>query len=307
MAIPDFQTLMLPALIEISKRSVTSTKEIIPALIEQFKLTPEERAQLLPSETQRVIDNRIYWAIVYLGKAGLISRPGRGRYSITDVGEKVLKDKPGRIDIRFLKQFDSFKKFQEISKGSKEGSDDVISDEKQADSSVDPVEQLEASYIKLKNEVCSQLLNYVHELTPTDFELLVIELLKKMGYGVPGLESVTHRGGSGDGGIDGEISEDRLGLDMIYIQAKKYTENSVGRPAIQQFVGTLNERKARKGIFITTSSFTKEATEYIQRVDVRIALIDGKELSKLMYQYDIGVTTERRFEVKTIDGDYFAS
>ncbi len=298
---------MLPALIEISKRSVTSTKEIIPALIEQFRLTPEERAQLLPSETQRVIDNRVYWAIVYLGKAGLISRPGRGRYSITEVGKRVLKDKPSRIDIRFLKQFDSFKKFREISKGSKDNSDDVISDEKLADASVDPVEQLEVSYIKLKNEVCSQLLNYVHELTPTDFELLVIELLKKMGYGVPGLESVTHRGGSGDGGIDGEISEDRLGLDMIYIQAKKYTENSVGRPAIQQFVGTLNERKARKGIFITTSSFTKEAMEYIQRVDVRIALIDGKELSKLMYQYDIGVTTERRFEVKTIDGDYFAS
>ena len=306
MAIPDFQTLMLPALIQISKQPVSSTKEVIPALIREFSLTPEEQAQLLPSETQRVIDNRIYWAIVYLAKAGLVSRPGRGRYSITDAGQKILMGKPTRIDIKFLKQFDSFKKFQDISKQGKDTTEASAQEERHVEPSVDPVEQLEASYLKLKNEVCDQLLTYVHELSPTEFELLVIELLKKMGYGVPGLESVSHRGGSGDGGIDGEISEDRLGLDMIYIQAKKYTDNSVGRPAIQQFVGSLNERKAKKGIFITTSSYTREASEYVHRIDVRIALIDGKELARLMYQYDVGVSTHRRFEVKTIDSDYFA-
>lgn len=307
MAIPDFQTLMLPTLSQIAKQPIVTTREVIPALIKEFGLTPDEQAQLLPSETQRVIDNRIYWAIVYLAKAGLVSRPGRGRYSITDEGKRVLNDKPSRIDIKFLKQFESFQRFQDISKQGKDSAESAVQEDRQADSNVDPVEQLEASYLKLKNEVCAQLLNYVQELSPTEFELLVIELLKKMGYGVPGLESVSHRGGTGDGGIDGEISEDRLGLDMIYIQAKKYTDNSVGRPAIQQFVGSLNERKAKKGIFITTSAYTREAIEYVQRIDVRIALIDGQELARLMYQYDVGVSTQRRFEVKTIDSDYFAA
>ena len=307
MAIPDFQTLMLPTLSQIAKQPIVTTREVIPALIKEFGLTPDEQAQLLPSETQRVIDNRIYWAIVYLAKAGLVSRPGRGRYSITDEGKRVLNDKPSRIHIKFLKQFESFQRFQDISKQGKDSAESAVQEDRQADSNVDPVEQLEASYLKLKNEVCAQLLNYVQELSPTEFELLVIELLKKMGYGVPGLESVSHRGGTGDGGIDGEISEDRLGLDMIYIQAKKYTDNSVGRPAIQQFVGSLNERKAKKGIFITTSAYTREAIEYVQRIDVRIALIDGQELARLMYQYDVGVSTQRRFEVKTIDSDYFAA
>lgn len=306
MAIPDFQTLMLPTLRAISKQSIIGTKQLIPQLVKEFQLNEHEQAQLLPSGTQRVIDNRIYWAIVYLGKAGLLTRPGRGQYSITDEGKKVLNSGVTKIDIKFLKQFDGFQKFQEISKPKSEL---VTSHENNhsPELQTDPIEQLETSYLKLKDEVCAQLLSNVHNFSPTEFELLVIELLKKMGYGVPGLESVTHKGGSGDGGIDGEISEDRLGLDMIYIQAKKYTENSVGRPAIQQFVGSLNERKAKKGIFITTSTFTSEAVEYVKRIDVRIALIDGKELARLMYQHDVGVSTEQKFEVKKIDTDFFAA
>lgn len=309
MAIPDFQTLMLPTLKQISKKTVIGSKEIISALINEFSLSEDERVQRLPSGTQKVIDNRIYWAIVYLAKAGLVSRPGRGRYSITDEGKKVLASNISRVDIKFLRQFESFQKFQEISKQSKEHIDTENINERTAaaESYVDPVEQLESSYIKFKDEVCAQLLSYVYNLNPTEFEELVVELLKKMGYGVPGIESVRHKGGTGDGGIDGEISEDRLGLDMIYIQAKRYTENSIGRPAIQQFVGSLNERKAKKGVFITTSTFTREAIEYVQRIDVRIALIDGQELARLMYQYDVGVSTEQKFEVKKIDTDYFAA
>jgi restriction system protein len=304
MAIPDFQTMMLPTLNIVSKKQVSTSKDVISALVLEFRLTPDEQAQMLPSGTQRVIDNRAYWSLVYLAKAGLITRPGRGRYQISVIGAKVLAEKPTKIDINYLKQFEGFQKFREASKGDRE--------ETQVESfpdlnPVDPVEQLEASYLKLKQEVCTELLLHVHQLTPTDFELLVIELLKRMGYGVPGIESVTHRGGTGDGGIDGEISEDKLGLDMIYIQAKKYTDNSVGRPAVQQFVGSLNERKAKKGVFITTSNFTKEALEYVQRIDVRIALIDGQRLAELMYQHDLGVAPEQRFEVKRIDSDYFAA
>lgn len=306
MAIPDFQTLMLPTLKLISKRSISSYKELKSELISEFQLTVEEEAQLLPSKTQRVMDNRVYWALVYLAKAGLITRPSRGHYTITAQGNKVLEKSPDKIDIRFLKQFAEFQDFQNLSK-QKSYSKSESHDEKNADSNTDPVEQLESSYMKLKEEICGQLLTHVLNLNPTEFELLVIELLKKMGYGVPGIESVTHKGGIGDGGIDGEISEDRLGLDMIYIQAKKYTNNPVGRPAIQQFVGSLNERKAKKGIFITTSTFTQEATEYIQRIDIRIALIDGIELAELMYQHNVGVNTEQQFEVKKIDTNYFAA
>lgn len=301
MAIPNFQAVMLPALRSISLRPISDSKGVIRDVVKEFKLTEEELAQLLPSKTQRVIDNRVYWSLVYLAKAGLIDRPSRGQYEITDRGKQVLKSPPVKIDIAFLMQFPEFKKFREI-RNAKVGPATQVEEDV---SGTDPLETFEDSYQKLRSTIVAELLEQVRNVQPSQFERLVIELLKKMGYGVPELESAVHTGKSGDGGIDGEISQDPLGLDMIYIQAKKYQEGSgIGRPMIQQFVGSLNERKANKGIFITTSHFSSEAKEYINRIDIRVVLIDGLKLAELMYDYDLGVTKERVFEVKRIDADY---
>lgn len=303
MAIPDFQTLMLPVLKFISSKDVSASKEVIAEMSRQFNLTDENIEQLLPSKTQRVIDNRVYWAQVYLQKAGLVMRPSRGRYQITDEGKNVLAQNPNRIDIKFLNQFPSFQKFKALSRS---GSESLDSDSSvQATETADPIEELEASYERMKASVCEELLTHVRNLDPTEFERLIIELLRKMGYGIDPT-SVIHRGRTGDGGIDGEISQDRLGLEMIYIQAKRYQEGSaVGRPAIQQFVGSLNERKAKKGLFITTSHFSSDAHEYVNRIDVRIILINGEQLANLMFEFNLGVTTEQKYEVKKVDQDFF--
>jgi restriction system protein len=306
MAIPDFQTLMLPVLKFISSRDVSVSKEVITEMIRKFELTDEEANKLLPSKTQRVIDNRVYWAQVYLQKAGLVMRPARGRYQITEEGKKVLAKNPTRIDVKFLSQFPAFQKFKALSRRETEVETPEAAGALPTEMT-DPLEELEASYERMKAAVCEELLTNVRELDPTDFERLIIELLRKMGYGIDP-NSVVHRGRTGDGGIDGEISQDRLGLEMIYIQAKRYQEGaSVGRPAIQQFVGSLNERKAKKGLFITTSHFSADAYEYVNRIDVRIILIDGEQLAKLMFEFDLGVTTEQKYEVKKVDQDFFES
>lgn len=302
MAVPDFQTLMLPVLKYIASKDVTSSKEVIAEMIQQFKLSEEDAAQLLPSKTQRVIDNRVYWAQVYLQKAGLVVRPARGRYQVTDTGRDVLGKKPERIDIKFLNQFSSFQKFKALSH---QNTEQEKTKTVAVDTNADPLEELEASYEKMKASVCEELLNQARELDPTDFEKLIVELLRRMGYGLD-QNSVVHRGRAGDGGIDGEISQDRLGLDMIYVQAKRYQEGAaVGRPAIQQFVGSLNERKAKKGLFITTSHFSSDAHEYVNRIDVRIILVDGEQLARHMFEHNLGVTPKQRYEVKEIDQDFF--
>ncbi|MBX2988035.1 MAG: restriction endonuclease [Bdellovibrionaceae bacterium] len=303
MAIPDFQTLMLPVLKFIASKDISASKEVIAEMVQQFNLSDEDAEKLLPSKTQRVIDNRVYWAQVYLQKAGLVMRPARGRYQVTDEGTAVLARNPSRIDIKFLKQFPAFQKFQALSKG--DSITETLDTSASSSEATDPLEELEASYERMKASVCEELLSHARELDPTAFERLVIELLRKMGYGIDP-NSVVHRGRTGDGGIDGEISQDRLGLEMIYIQAKRYQEGaSVGRPAIQQFVGSLNERKAQKGLFITTSHFSADAHEYVNRIDVRIILIDGEQLAKLMFEFDLGVTTEQKYEVKKVDQDFF--
>lgn len=295
---------MLPVLKYIGSKELAVSKDVIEEMIKEFRLTDAELNELLPSRTQRVIDNRVYWAQIYLQKAGLVERPARGRYRITEQGQKMLASNPTRIDIKTLNQYPEFVRFKSLSKKSSEeksSSSDI--DQKIEDA--DPREVLEASYDKMRASVCDELLNTVRKIDPTDFERLVVDLLQKMGYGID-LQSVVHRGRSGDGGIDGEISQDRLGLEMIYIQAKRYQEGAgIGRPAIQQFVGSLNERKAKKGLFITTSHFSADAYEYVNRIDVRIILVDGEKLAELMFDYDLGVATEQRYLVKKLDQDYF--
>ncbi len=306
MAIPDFQSMMLTVLRSVEGRKVSGSRDVISDVTAEFRLTPEEQSQLLPSKTQRVVDNRVYWCLVYLQRAGLLNRPARGQYEITAAGKTVLEKPPQRIDIKFLAQFESFRAFQALSK--KKGAaveSDRVSEEHNVENLQNPVEELETSYAKLRASVCSELLTQARQLAPTGFERLVVELLKRMGYGVDP-SSVIHRGGVGDGGIDGEISQDPLGLDMIYVQAKRYQEGSgVGRPAIQQFVGSLNERKAKKGLFITTSHFTDDAAEYVQRIDSRVILIDGERLAEQMFEHGLGVVLEHRFDVKKLDHDFF--
>jgi restriction system protein len=237
-------------------------------------------------------------------KAGLVKRPTRSKYQITDDGIKAVQSGK-EINNSFLMQFDSFKAFLEASRKpkEKEGEDsqeEIIETE-------DPRELFESAYEKFKTSICAELLTIVRTIKPRAFELLIIELLRRMGYGTQNIaESIRHTGKSGDGGIDGEIYQDALGLDKIFIQAKRYKEDSsVGREDLQKFVGSLNERKSKKGIFITSSHFNQNAKDYIQRVDVSISLIDGKMLTGLMYEHDLGVNPKKSLEIKEIDHDYF--
>jgi restriction system protein len=296
--------MMLPVLKSISTRDISGSKDIIADVIKAFILSQEDQAQLLPSKTQRVVDNRVYWCLVYLQRAGLMVRPSRGKYQITPAGQETITKKPEKIDIKYLSQFESFRKFREDSRGTSE-SEDKSNAEDATSTGLNPNEALEKSYARLKATVCAELLTQARRLDPTDFEKVVVDLLQRMNYGVDP-SSVVHRGRSGDGGIDGEISQDPLGLDMIYVQAKRFQEGSgIGRPVIQQFVGSLNEKKAKKGLFITTSHFSSDAVEYVNRVDTRIVLVDGPRLAELMYDYDLGVKLEHKYDVKKLDSDFF--
>ena len=304
MSVPDFQSITLPALEYLATVGVVTTPAVVAEMNLHFHLSEEDKKALLPSGTQRVIENRASWALFYLAKAGLVDRPSRGKYSISELGKKVLARKPPKIDIKFLDQFESFRAFRAITKRT-QGSPSITTETKEI---TNPAEDLERSYAELKASVLDELLKAIRRVDPTEFEKLVITLLRKMGYGVPGLNSVVHKGKTGDGGIDGEISQDPLGLEMIYIQAKRYNEDtSVGRPALQQFVGSLNERKAKKGIFITTSQFSNEAREFTDRVDVKIVLIDGVRFAELMYDHNLGVATQQSFHIKKVDSDFFES
>jgi restriction system protein len=300
MAIPDFQTCMLPALKVVANKDVSRARDIVNDVIAYFKLSEQEQQELLPSKTQRIIDNRVLWSLSYLSKAGLVMRPKRGYYSITTEGQAVLSKKPAHINIDLLMQYEQFKTFREL----KHEKTPVTATESSLDTN--PMEVLENSYEELKATVLDELLRSIQKIDPTDFEKLVLELLNKMGYGGEQDDAIMHQGRSGDGGVDGEINQDALGLDRIYVQAKRYQDSStIGRPSIQQFVGSLNERKSKRGVFITTSKFSQEAKDYVEKVDSRVVLIDGLRLVELMYQYNLGVESSQVFEIKTINSDYF--
>lgn len=303
MAIPDFQSAMLPALKAVSERDISTSREIIISVIAHFKLSPDEIETLLPSKTQRIIDNRVNWALSYMFKAGLVSRPSKGKYSISARGQQVLAEKPSSLSSAYLMKFPEFSEWKSM-----ESEKEINLSTSISESTSDPLELIERNYQNLKLSIVDELLRIIRNIDPTSFEKLVMELLKNMGYGADNLDSIIHSGKSGDGGIDGEISQDHLGLDMIYIQAKRYAEdNAIGRPAIQQFVGSLNERKAKKGIFITSSFFAAPAKEYVQKIDVKIVLIDGLKLAELMYNYNLGVEIIQTFDVKRVNSDYFES
>lgn len=300
--IPDYQSLMLPLLKLVKDGKEHKYRDLIESLADEFCVTDKERRELLASGNQAIFDNRVGWAKTYLKKAGLLDSPRRATFVITDVGRETLTKNLERIDARYLRQFPSFLEFQNISRNDNEVEEEIIN----APTTQTPEESLDKAYQRIRKSLASELMNKVIELSPAFFERLVVELLVRMGYGGSIKDAGKAIGKSGDEGIDGTIKEDKLGLDIIYIQAKRWKPgNIVGRPELQKFVGALAGQGAKKGIFITTSTFTKEALEYAPRNETKIVLIDGEQLAQLMIDYNLGCTTQQIYELKKIDGDYF--
>lgn len=293
---------MLPVLTLAGDGREHSLEEARKVLAIQFELTADERSELLPSGRQRRFDNRVAWAKSFLDKARLLDTSRRAHFRITERGKQLLGENPKRIDIRLLERYEEFKHFRAVQpKASEVPAPERLEAEIQVST---PEEILEHAYQSIRVALAAEVLARVKSGSPQFFERLVVELLLKMGYGGDRAEAGKALGGVGDEGIDGIISEDRLGLDMIYIQAKRW-EGTVGRPEIQKFVGALHGKRARKGVFITTGSFSSDARDYVSRIDPRVVLIDGRELANYMLDLDLGVTPKATYEVKRIDSDYF--
>jgi len=301
--IPDYQSIMLPLLRIAADKKEHKSRDILEELAAEFKLTDDERKELLPSGRQPIFNNRVGWALTYLKKAGLLDSPRRATIIITQRGLNVLNQKPSKINVRFLRQYPEFVDFQTIRKDVSE-----VQQSMEITGNQTPEENLEIAYQKIRKSLAQDILNKVVEVPSNFFERLVVELLVKMGYGGSIKDAGTAIGKTGDEGIDGTIKEDKLGLDIIYIQAKRWQPNIVvGRPEIHKFVGALAGKGAKKGIFITTSSFTKEAMEYVERLlDTKVILINGEHLADLMIDYDVGVTKSGSYDIKKIDSDYFS-
>jgi len=293
---------MLPLLGSLADGAEHTLREVEERLAEHFMLTPAERAELLPSGQQGIFRNRIAWARTYLKKAALLESPKRGACRITARGLKTLASSPSRIDVKFLEQFPEFVEFRIASKP--EHTLGVTEVAELAQAKTTPEEAIEDAHQGLRAQLATELLTRILGCSPAFFEQLVVELLVKMGYGGSRRDAGERIGQTGDGGIDGIIKEDRLGLDTIFIQAKRW-QGSVGRPEIQKFVGALQGQRAKKGVFITTSSYTAEATDYASRIDTKVVLIDGKQLAGLMIDFDVGVAPAATYVVKRIDSDYF--
>jgi restriction system protein len=305
MAVPDYQSLMLPLLeFAATRNGEISTGEAVDALAASIGLTEEDLKQMLPSGIQQTFVNRVGWAATYMKKAGLLEATRRGYYRITQRGFDLLKKKPQKINVKLLNQYPEFQDFQRL-KGTR-GGDKTKDTEGALDfAGTTPSEALEKAYENLRDELADELLSKLKQATPAFFERIVVELLVKMGYGGSRADAGKAIGRSGDGGIDGIIKEDKLGLDVVYIQAKRWDSNSVGRPDVMQFAGALQAQKATKGIFITTSRFTEEARSYVAQIGSKIVLIDGELLAQLMIDSDVGVSTISLYPVKKIDSDYF--
>lgn len=306
MAIPDYQTLMLPVL-RLAGEGEQRVADVVDLIADKLGLTSEERQKLLPSGQQRVLHNRIHWAKFYLTKAGFLSSPGRGRFAITEDGRSLLAKNLDRIDLPLLMRQPGFREFYR-NEGN-EASNAVESTSaigSPASSATTPEEQIEAAYQTLEVTLRADLLDRIAKNSPGFFEQLIVDLLVAMGYGGSHKNAAAQLGRSGDGGVDGVISEDRLGLDRVYIQAKRYAAgNAVGRPDVQAFVGSLVGLGASKGVFVTTSTFSSQAREFVKHLSQRVVLLDGESLAALMVEHGIGVRTSRTVEFKRLDEDFF--
>lgn len=302
MGVPDFQSLMLPFLQYAADGEEHSMQEARDALASTFNLTDDELAERLPSGRQTTFANRVAWAKVYLVQAGLLESPRRGKFHIAQRGREVLAKAPRKIDIKYLEQFPEFQEFRQAS--NKNRTEKVTQPAAARSNSTTPEETLEEAYQQVRDEVANELLHLIKGNSSDFFEKLVVRLLVQMGYGGSVREAGKATRKTADEGIDGIIKEDRLGLDAIYLQAKRW-EAPVGRPEIQRFVGALHGQRAKKGVFITTSRFSNEAIEYAGQIDPKIVLIDGADLVQLMIDYGVGVSTVATYDVKKVDTDFF--
>lgn len=301
MALPDYQTVMLPLLRLAADGQEHSLRGTIERLASEFSLGEDERKELLPSGGQATFDNRVGWARTYMKKAGLLESPRRGYLRITTRGLEALKQDPERINVKFLEEYQEFRDFR-TKRAPK--SDNPGGSKPEVVLEQTPLEAIETAYETIRGGLVDELIDQVMQCSPEFFERLVVDLLVRMGYGGTRKDAGRAVGKSGDEGIDGIINEDRLGLEVVYLQAKRW-KDTVSRPELQKFVGALHGQNARKGVFITTSSFSKGAVEYARGLQDKVVLVDGDLLANLMVDYGVGVSLERSYEVKRVDSDYF--
>lgn len=307
MPIPDYQTLMLPVL-RLAAEGETRVPDVEGRLADLFGLTQEERDQLLPSGRRKVLHNRIHWAKFYLMKAGLVEFPRRGRFIATEAGRQLLGKAPERINLKLLQDYPAFLEFY---RGSGQNGDAhgnaPLPAVAPAENAATPEEQVEAAYAALHSALRGDVLARILQNSPSFFEQVIVDLLVAMGYGGSHRDAAAQLGRSGDGGVDGVINEDPLGLDRVYVQAKRYAPgNSVGRPEVQGFLGSLVGLGATKGVFVTTSTFTAGAIEFVRHIPQRVILIDGQRLAELMIEHKVGVRVSRTIEFKRVDEDFFS-
>ena len=298
MAIPDTSSIMLPLLELAADNHTHRVRDAVDLLADRLRLTDEERRARSSDGQSPRFYHRVSLAREYLKKAGLLETPGRGQFRITERGRRVLESRPDRVDLKFLRQLEG-------SPGADAGEGQPSPpDEEPSETAVTPEEALQNAFETLRHSLAGELLDQVKQSSPAFFEELVVDVLVRMGYGGSRKDAGEAIGQAGDEGIDGIIKEDRLGLDIIYLQAKRWA-STVGRPEVQRFVGALQGKRARKGVFITTSTFSREAVQYADSIDIKVILIDGKQLAELMIEHGVGVRTDTTYELKRIDADYF--
>jgi restriction system protein len=304
MSIPDYQSLMLPVL-EASSKGEVRIGEVVEELAQKLGLSPEERSELLPSGKQTVFSNRVHWAKSYLSKARLVEITRRGYFRITPRGQKVIDGRPSQIDNRLLMQFEEFRQFRERATETDEQDSQTVSAE-QEDQKQTPDEAMRTAQRQIETALGQELLERIHKATPEFFERLIVVLLLSMGYGGSAENAGRTLGRSGDDGVDGVVDQDALGLDRVYIQAKRYKDgNNIGSGAIRDFFGSLDRHKATKGLFVTASTFSPAAKETAQSLSKRIVLIDGDELARLMIRQNVGCRIEDTLHIKKIDEEFF--
>ncbi len=297
MAVPDFQTMMLPVLAALADSKPRSVREVSAIVAKSMSVSEADLQERLPSGYTTKWANRIAWVGTHFNFAGLITRPARAQMQITERGLRVLKDNPMRVDLKVLQQFSDY---QNARRRKKEDGETVVEEEPV----IPPLETLEKSYDELRKALCAELLELIKSKPPIFFERLVLQLMQRLGYGRLVPDSAEHLGGSGDGGVDGLIKEDKLGLSEIYMQAKRW-DAPVGSKTVREFLGALDQAGAKKGVLITTSTFTKDAKAPLGKTDKKVSLIDGQMLAELMIDHDLGVSPDKTFHVKKIDSDFF--
>jgi restriction system protein len=299
MAVPDFQSFFKPLLEIAGDGKEHAIKDARKMIASSMKLTGDDLQELLPSGTQTKFDNRVAWAKIYLTKAKALETPRRAHFRITDRGRSLLKEGHERIDVKILNRYPEFVEFHTTK-----------SDQTPSNSPPDvppietPEETLQKAYQSIRDELATEILDRIKGNSPRFFERLVVDIMVAIGYGGSHADAGKSIGQSGDEGIDGIIKEDRLGLDVIYLQAKRWA-GTVGRPEIHKFVGALHGKRAKKGVFITTGTFSAEAMAYVESIDPKVILIDGKTLAGLIIDYDLGTNIVAKYEIRRIDSDYF--